>query len=86
MRLTSSTDSDVPSLPVDFELKDFDGQVAHLQLNYDGVDTSVYDDVEVTIRAEAEEITSISGKHIKTDSIDDFKMAPLVDQSTAKRM
>lgn len=42
--------------------------------------------MEVTIKDEAEEITSASGKHIKTESIDDFKIAPLVDQSTAKRM
>ena len=42
--------------------------------------------MEVTIKDEAEEITSASGKYIKTESIDDFKIAPLVDQSTAKRM
>ena len=38
------------------------------------------------IKDEAEEITSASGKHIKTASINDFKIVPLVDQSTAKRM
>ena len=41
--------------------------------------------MQVTIKNEAEEITSASGKHLQPERID-FKIAPLVNQNTAKHV
>ena len=48
--ILSSSDSAMPSKPISWELIDFDGQIGHLQLNYEGTDTGTYDYMSVKVR------------------------------------
>ena len=83
--ILSSSDTAMPSKPISWELIDFDGQVGHLQLNYEGTDTDTYDYMSVKVRDTNQVITSVNGKYLKAER-KSIKMTPLMDEKQAKHI
>ena len=75
----------VPDYTIEWKLEDFDGQVAHLRLDYEGVDTSLYDRVDIIVKDNNGQINSDSGKYLKTKETS-IKIAPFIDHKEAKRI
>ena len=91
--LNSSNES-IENINVNHSILDFDGELAHLQLDLDGLQRNLdqsqailhlsdFDGLNLSIDDSDGRLTSISGDHIKTDQSADFKIASLIDRQTA---
>ena len=91
--LNSSNES-IENINVNHRILDFDGELAYLQLDLDGLQRNLdqsqailhlsdFDGLNLSIDDSDGRLTSISGDHIKTDQSADFKIASLIDRQTA---
>lgn len=91
--LKSSNES-IENINMNHHILDFDGEVAHLQLDLDGLQRNLdesqailhlsdFDGLNLSIDDSDGRLTSISGEHIKPNQSADFKIASLIDRQTA---
>ena len=89
LQLSSSVDEDLELVQVGFELVDFDGQLAHLQLDIESlheqsINTDEYDTVQVAIYDTA--LTGVNGKHVPWGEKAETKMPALLEFQETKML
>ena len=91
LQLTSLESDEVDPVKVDYEMKEFDGKLAKLQmdtekLKREKVDTRKYDGLEVTFNDAAGAFKSADGKGIKFGEKIQIKIQPIGDKDTESAM
>ena len=90
--LTSKTDKDVEPVNVQWSTEDFDGQTAHLMMDLDalrdeGIDLTLYDNIEISFNDGEELLSSESGKHVEFGKKINWSLtAPFVDEKEVSLM